>query len=116
MIQIAKLVGGFENVVATASRPETEEWVKSLGATHVINHRKDLAEELKRIGINSVDVSFCCVDLELHYDKLVEVTNMVVVQTIYFISKSKSKTLILISFERVDRLLASLLVTQPRLT
>lgn len=75
-IQIAKLVGGFENVVATASRPETEEWVKSLGATHVINHRKDLAEELKRVGVNSVDVSFCCVDLELHYDKLVEVTNM----------------------------------------
>lgn len=32
----------MKNIVATASRPETVEWVKKNGATHVISHREDL--------------------------------------------------------------------------
>lgn len=37
-------------VIATASRPETQEWVRSLGAHHVIDHRHSLAEGIKHIG------------------------------------------------------------------
>ncbi|NVN43220.1 zinc-binding alcohol dehydrogenase family protein [Asaia siamensis] len=33
-------------VIATASRPETREWVKELGAHHVIDHRQDLASQV----------------------------------------------------------------------
>jgi hypothetical protein len=33
-------------VVATASRPETRSWVKNLGAHHVIDHGKPIAEQV----------------------------------------------------------------------
>lgn len=45
-------------VVATASRPETINWCKELGADHVINHAHDLKEELQKINIAEVDVVF----------------------------------------------------------
>ncbi|HEX6591649.1 MAG TPA: zinc-binding dehydrogenase, partial [Moraxellaceae bacterium] len=35
-------------------RPESVEWVKKLGAHHVIDHRQPLAEELKRVGLPQV--------------------------------------------------------------
>jgi len=74
-IQLAKHVLGCTTVVATASRPETEEWCKKLGATHVISHRKDLGEELTRVGLNpeGIDVCFCGVDLDTAFDQIVKV-------------------------------------------
>ena len=36
-IQIARQLTSL-SVIATASRPETEAWVRALGAHHVINH------------------------------------------------------------------------------
>lgn len=45
-------------VIATASRPETIEWVKSLGADVVIDHRQDLKAELQKKDIKEVDVIF----------------------------------------------------------
>jgi NADPH:quinone reductase-like Zn-dependent oxidoreductase len=42
-------------VIGTASRPETQAWVKELGAHHVIDHSRPIAAELKRIGIPEVD-------------------------------------------------------------
>ena len=52
-IQLAKLAG--LNVIATASRPETTEWVKQLGADHVINHRQDMVEQVRGLGMQYVD-------------------------------------------------------------
>ena len=40
-------------VIATASRPETREWVKDLGAHHVIDHSKPLAAEIEALGIGA---------------------------------------------------------------
>ena len=37
-------------VIATASRPETRAWCLKLGAHHVIDHGKPMAEQLKTIG------------------------------------------------------------------
>jgi NADPH2:quinone reductase len=37
---------GIQRVIATASRPETIEWVKKMGATDVINHRNELGTHL----------------------------------------------------------------------
>lgn len=41
-IQIAKKIFKFSTVIATASRPETIEFCKKMGADHVIDHRKNL--------------------------------------------------------------------------
>ncbi|MEL6423723.1 MAG: zinc-binding dehydrogenase, partial [Pseudomonadota bacterium] len=50
---LAKLAG--LTVVATASRPETEAWVRELGADHVINHREDMVEQTRALGLQHVD-------------------------------------------------------------
>lgn len=38
-------------VIATASRPETQAWVKELGAHHVIDHSHPLAPQIEALGI-----------------------------------------------------------------
>ena len=38
-------------VIATASRPETQSWVTSLGADQVINHHLPLAEQFAQLGL-----------------------------------------------------------------
>lgn len=40
-------------VIATASRPETSEWVTELGAHHVIDHRQPLAPQVEALGIGA---------------------------------------------------------------
>lgn len=40
-------------VIATASRPETQDWVRGLGAHHVIDHHGDLAAQVEALGIGS---------------------------------------------------------------
>lgn len=50
LIQLAKKLTAL-TVVATASRAETVDWVKSLGADHVIDHSKPMTEQLERIGV-----------------------------------------------------------------
>lgn len=47
LIQILRALTGLE-VFATASREETADWVKSLGAHHVINHLEPMPEKLKQ--------------------------------------------------------------------
>lgn len=50
-IQLAKELTDL-TVIATASRPETADWAKSLGADHVIDHSKPLAQEFAALGID----------------------------------------------------------------
>ena len=38
-------------VIATASRPETQAWVRTLGAHHVLDHSEPLATQIKALGI-----------------------------------------------------------------
>lgn len=38
-------------VVATASRPESTAWCRSLGAHHVVDHTGDIAAQLKALGV-----------------------------------------------------------------
>lgn len=52
-IQLAKQAG--LTVIATASRTETSDWVKSLGADHVVNHREDIVAQVHAIDIKHVD-------------------------------------------------------------
>jgi len=50
LIQLAKKLTGL-TVIATGSRPDTNEWVKKMGADHVINHRESLADQMKALDI-----------------------------------------------------------------
>lgn len=59
-------------VIGTASRPDTSEWVKSLGAHHVIDHRKPLSEELKRIGVNHVSHVASLTNTDTHLTEIIE--------------------------------------------
>ncbi|MBR0681274.1 zinc-binding alcohol dehydrogenase family protein [Roseomonas eburnea] len=40
-------------VVATASRPETAQWCRDLGAHHVVDHKGDIAAQLKALGVRA---------------------------------------------------------------
>lgn len=50
LIQLAKKLTKL-TVIATASRPDTIEWVKKMGADHVINHRNPLPAQIKELGL-----------------------------------------------------------------
>jgi NADPH:quinone reductase len=52
-IQLAKQAGLV--VIATASRPETSQWVSDLGADHVVNHREPMVEQVRAAGFKFVD-------------------------------------------------------------
>ncbi len=54
LTQIARRLTGL-TVIATASRPETIDWCRKMGAHHVIDHRQPLNEGLAAIGIPQVD-------------------------------------------------------------
>ncbi|MCX4029353.1 zinc-binding alcohol dehydrogenase family protein [Endozoicomonas sp. SM1973] len=69
-IQLAKQVGKF-NVIATASRPETSQWVTELGADQVANHHS-LVESVRALGIEYVDYIFNTADTYGHWDAMVE--------------------------------------------
>ncbi|GFF99708.1 zinc-type alcohol dehydrogenase-like protein SA1988 [Aspergillus udagawae] len=50
-IQIARKVLQLPVVIATASRPETMESCRKMGATHVVNHRVDLESQIKALNL-----------------------------------------------------------------
>ena len=65
-IQLAVKVAGLK-VIATASRPESAQWVRELGAQHVINHFGDLPAQLKEQGFDSVDYVLILNDTDRHF-------------------------------------------------
>ncbi|NEQ41695.1 MAG: zinc-binding alcohol dehydrogenase family protein [Okeania sp. SIO3I5] len=69
-IQLAKLAK--LNVIATASRPETIAWCQKLGADQVVNHRNNLAEEIKQVGYQNVNYILCLNDTDGHWQAMTE--------------------------------------------
>ncbi|WP_299986089.1 zinc-binding alcohol dehydrogenase family protein [uncultured Ruegeria sp.] len=53
-IQLARALTDL-TVIATASRPETQDWVRELGAHHVISHADPMGPQLEALGVKSVD-------------------------------------------------------------
>ncbi|KAI2997880.1 hypothetical protein CBS147346_8502 [Aspergillus niger] len=51
-IQIARKVLQLPVVIATASRPETMDSCRRMGATHVVNHREDLESQIKALNLD----------------------------------------------------------------
>jgi NADPH2:quinone reductase len=60
-------------VIATASRPESELWVKGLGADHVINHHLPLPAQLNDLGIENVSHVISLNHTADHFEQIVEV-------------------------------------------
>ncbi|UBZ10294.1 zinc-binding alcohol dehydrogenase family protein [Leeuwenhoekiella palythoae] len=69
-IQLAKKLTDL-TVIATASRKETVDWCKQMGADIVVNHY-ELKDELAAKGIEQVDFIFDCVDLKSYWETAAE--------------------------------------------
>ena len=51
-IQLARQLTDL-TIVATASRPETVQWARDMGAHHVVDHKKPLAPQIAALGMGS---------------------------------------------------------------
>lgn len=71
-VQIAKKVAGLLTI-ATASRQESIDWCKEMGADFVINHRNPLKDELSKISIDGVDFMLCCNSLEMYVPQMADI-------------------------------------------
>lgn len=58
MLQLARALLPRVETIATASDDERSQWVRRLGATYVVNHRGDLAQQVLAIAPGGVDWLF----------------------------------------------------------
>ena len=72
MVQLAKKLTKL-NIIGTASREETTEWLKELGADTVINHRHKLSEEYEKYNLSAPDYIVSLNATEQHADEIVKV-------------------------------------------
>jgi NADPH2:quinone reductase len=70
-IQLAKKIGDL-TVIATASRPDSVQWCKDLGADFVVNHH-NLKEDLEKINHSQVNYILDFVDLAAYWETASEV-------------------------------------------
>ncbi len=59
-------------VIATASRPETQNWVRECGAHHVIDHRQALAPQVEALGLGAPGFVFSTTQTDQHWADIVE--------------------------------------------
>lgn len=60
-------------VIGTASRPETQSWVRQLGAHHVIDHSKGIADEFQRMNLRPPEYVVSLTHSDQHFTQIVEV-------------------------------------------
>ncbi|MBD9414153.1 zinc-binding alcohol dehydrogenase family protein [Pseudomonas sp. PDM16] len=71
LVQLARQLTGL-TVIGTASRAETQDWVRELGAHHVIDHSQPLQPQLKALGIDQVSMVASLTHTDQHLDQLIE--------------------------------------------
>jgi len=71
LTQLARRLTGLR-VIGTASRPETAQWVRSLGAHEVIDHGRPLSEELARIGVPQVSHVASLTRTDTHFPEIIK--------------------------------------------
>ncbi len=71
LTQLARQLTGLK-VIGSASRSDTQAWVRELGAHEVIDHSLPLAEELQRLGIAEVTHVASLTHTDLHLEQIVE--------------------------------------------
>ncbi|CAN7145659.1 zinc-binding alcohol dehydrogenase family protein [Massilia sp. LjRoot122] len=72
LVQLARTLTKL-TIIGTASREETRNWVRELGAHHVIDHGRPLQEQLEAITIPEVDIVISLTHTDQHYPAIVEV-------------------------------------------
>ncbi|MBJ7440127.1 MAG: zinc-binding alcohol dehydrogenase family protein [Sphingopyxis sp.] len=70
-IQIARAMTDL-TVIASASRPETEAWVKALGAHYVVDHRQPIAAQIAALEIGQPSFVFSTTNTDGHIGEIVE--------------------------------------------
>ncbi|MCB8880629.1 zinc-binding alcohol dehydrogenase family protein [Acidisoma cellulosilytica] len=58
-------------VIASASRAETQDWVRSLGAHHVIDHSKPIAAQVADLGIGAPGFVFSTTHTDVHLPEII---------------------------------------------
>ncbi len=71
LVQLARKLTAL-TVVGTASRPETQAWVRELGAHHVIDHSQPLAPQLQALGIEQVQHVASLTHTGSYYSQFIE--------------------------------------------
>lgn len=71
LVQLARQLTKM-TVIGTASRPETQEWIKQLGAHHVIDHSQPLIPQLEQIGVGQVSHVASLTHTDSHFAQLIE--------------------------------------------
>ncbi|EOQ67396.1 zinc-binding alcohol dehydrogenase family protein [Acinetobacter pittii] len=70
-IQLLKQLTNL-TIIATASRSETQEWVKQLGADYVLDHRQPLAAQIKQLDLTAPLYVFSTTQTDQHLSDIVE--------------------------------------------
>lgn len=71
LVQLARQLTTV-TIVATASRPESQQWVQELGAHYVVNHNQPLIPQLQQLGILAVSHVASLTQTDQHYAELVQ--------------------------------------------
>lgn len=71
LVQLAKQLTDI-TVIGTASRPESQAWVTSLGADAVIDHHQPIDQALKAAGFDGVDMVISLNQTDHHFEAIVE--------------------------------------------
>jgi zinc-binding alcohol dehydrogenase family protein len=72
LVQLARKLTRL-TVIGTASREETSNWVRELGAHHVIDHGKPLAAQLTALSVTTIDHVAGLTHTADYYEQIVEI-------------------------------------------
>ena len=72
LVQLARQLTRL-TVIGTASRQETADWVRQLGAHHVIDHSQPLLAQLQALGVPEIDYVASLTHTEQHFAQLIDV-------------------------------------------
>ncbi|NRA69019.1 MAG: zinc-binding alcohol dehydrogenase family protein [Pseudobacteriovorax sp.] len=72
LLQLAKTLCNA-TVIATASRQESQSWVRSLGADYVIDHTKSLRDQIDALDIKAIDHVVSLSHTDLYYEDYISV-------------------------------------------
>lgn len=70
-IQLARTLTDL-TVIVTASRPETRDWVTSLGAHYVVDHSQPLAPQIAKLSIGAPGFVFSTTQTDQHLADIVD--------------------------------------------
>ncbi|WP_233080844.1 zinc-binding alcohol dehydrogenase family protein [Rheinheimera soli] len=71
LLQLAKHKTQLK-IIGTASRAESAEWIKTLGADVVLDHKKPMAAQLKELGLAEVDYVISLTHTDHHFNDILE--------------------------------------------